>query len=830
MLLHYVSTAWRHMLKYKTQNLISILCLAVGVVCFALTIQSVQTAASVTCASQTKAGIHLVRMEVSDTAQQCLRNVDSTMIAQIYRQGLRSVRDVEFWMSPLGTDFTFADATPVPKICFGFFNNVSPRMFLRRGTRSAITGEPIPELDEGDVLISDDIRDKVYGKGADPRGFHVLSEIDGGIRTIRDVVPTSVTKGEYGAGIFYISRTPIAGNGLYMPGRARYELAVEANEGYTDDDVLRELHNAFPELNFTPYKPYDRSLGTDDISTLTLFAIVVMIGGSVLVVGLSGYLKMQTQLFALRSREMALRRTLGARTWQLFMLLATETVMAFVLTALAAELFTALLTPYILHPFTTALQLNLTFAHELQQFHCIKWCVLLGTMAATLCMAAWMVRRQLHEPVSTRVGRSGHPRTKGQSLMLCMQFVTSMALLVVTLWGYRILALNDNDWDYVMTPNTGMTPDFDSYRHALIVRKLTADRLIPGFTDSLQAIRGIEHTSTVRYDLREANVVDTTLIIHHDTIWPGDRGGQTLFRYSMMASDEELVDRLGLSISPTPYRSNVRWQSATAIYARSEDAARLRRKWHLPDTPGTPPARTLHGPRTYTLLGYAPCPKGYQRIGNWQPTPSYWLIDNDSQQGTFPRDRHPDAMPAFDDYIIFSDRWHYSGVEKHVQAMLSKAFPGNRNPSDAQNLYMMWFAQRHLLDMLRSICFLPVLISILCIIAGVYSAISLECRGRQKEIALRKIHGACRRDIVRMMGRHYLRLLLAAGIISTALIAATMAALMCLGAHIDYGIQGTTLLFTLASFIVVAAVTLLTIRHKIHTVSRLDAANIIAKE
>lgn len=829
MLLHYISTAWRHMLKYKTQNVISILCLAVGVVCFALTIQTVLTAATVTYTRQIKADTHLVRIEVYDTAQQYYHNVDSTMIAQIYQHNLQSVQDVEFWFNPLGKDFTFEDATSVPKICLSNFNNVPPRMFLRYSIRSAVTGEPIPELDEGDVLISDDIRDKVYGKGADPRGFHVLSEIDGGIRTIRDVIPTSLITSEYGASIFYISRTPIARNGFSMPGRPGYDLTVEVNEGYTDDDVLRELRNAFPELKFTPHKPYYNSTAMHDISAGILFAIVVMIGGSVLVVGLSGYLKMQTQLFALRSREMALRRTLGARPWQLFMLLATETVMTFVAIALAAEFFTAMLTPYILQPFTTALRLDITFTHELQQFHCIKWCVLLGTMAATLCTAAWMVRRQLHEPVSTRVGRSGHPRTKGQNLMLCMQFVTSMSLLVVTLWGYRLLAITDDDWDYVMTPNTGVAPDFGPYRHALIIRKLTADHLIPGFADSLQAIRGIEHTSTVRYDLREANVVDTTLIIHHDTIWPRDRGGQTLLRYSMMASDEELVDRLGLSISQTPYRNDMRWRFATAIYARSEDAARLRRKWHLPDTPNAP-TRTLHGSQAYTLLGYAPCPRGYQRIGNWQPTPSYWLIDNDSQQGIFPRDRHQDTMPAFDDYIIFADRWHYSRVEKKVQAMLREAFPGNRNLSDAQNLYEMWFAQRHLLDMLRSICFLPVLISILCIIAGVYSAISLECRGRQKEIALRKIHGACRSDIVHMMGRHYLRLLLVGGIISTVLVAMTIAVLMCLGATIDYDIQGTTLLFTLASLLVVTSVTLLTIWHKIREVSRQNAADIITKE
>ena len=33
------ATAWRNLLKYKTQNIISIACLAVGVVCFAVVFQ-----------------------------------------------------------------------------------------------------------------------------------------------------------------------------------------------------------------------------------------------------------------------------------------------------------------------------------------------------------------------------------------------------------------------------------------------------------------------------------------------------------------------------------------------------------------------------------------------------------------------------------------------------------------------------------------------------------------------------------------------------------------------------------------------------------------------
>ncbi|MBQ2363034.1 MAG: hypothetical protein II287_05440, partial [Bacteroidaceae bacterium] len=38
MLLHHFKISWRNLLKYKVQNAISIACLAVGVVCFAITV------------------------------------------------------------------------------------------------------------------------------------------------------------------------------------------------------------------------------------------------------------------------------------------------------------------------------------------------------------------------------------------------------------------------------------------------------------------------------------------------------------------------------------------------------------------------------------------------------------------------------------------------------------------------------------------------------------------------------------------------------------------------------------------------------------------------
>ena len=50
---------------------------------------------------------------------------------------------------------------------------------------------------------------------------------------------------------------------------------------------------------------------------------------------------------------------------------------------------------------------------------------------------------------------------------------------------------------------------------------------------------------------------------------------------------------------------------------------------------------------------------------------------------------------------------------------------------------------------------LVTLVAVLIAVFGVYSIITLACRQRRKEIALRKIHGAKLRDILMMFVREY---------------------------------------------------------------------------
>ena len=158
------------------------------------------------------------------------------------------------------------------------------------------------------------------------------------------------------------------------------------------------------------------------------------------------------------------------------------------------------------------------------------------------------------------------------------------------------------------------------------------------------------------------------------------------------------------------------------------------------------------------------------------------------------------------------------------------ALPGNMNKPPVHDLYEEWFKAIRMIEMMRELCFLLVIVSILCIVASVYSAIALESRGRQKEVALRKIHGAHTRDIIMLFGRYYLRLLGISALIVTIISCAILATVYTFAS--DTGITNDIpmlILYLILAILIVVAITLLTISQKIWKVSRINAAEVVNK-
>ena len=825
---HNLKTAWRNLLKYKVQNIISIACLAVGVVCFAITVHIMFNFARNLYYSSIDQGrpvfniYEMSEEEFKNTAkhdangadrQLPMVNITKAFIDRLYSMKLPAMKEVHGIVLIMRSNFEFDDNTPQPKTYLATFAQCSPRRYHYLGYRSAITGERIPELNEGDVLITDDLRDKVFGKGVDPRGFRILTEIDGSQRTIRDVVNISERMEDfYNDAIIYCQKNCIAERQYTRINSLQIELA----EGYTAQQLREQLAGALPEY-FVALQWNAWDWTDDGLFYLTIIGVMLLLGSSVLLIGAVGFLKMQLQLFSLRAREMALRRTMGAKPRHLFLLLVTEMAIMFAFTAIATLLITVQLSRYAL---STIQRLNDGILFDVDMIMETGMWICLATLLCSLVVAFISLYRQLHSPVGMRVGRSGHPRTKGQSVMLGTQFAISMMLTFAVLGAFY--ALNVIAEQEYGSHTENKTP----YRKTLMARMTSVE---PDFANKIAQNKDVEHISKCIYACCESEgpEVDEGLITHTRKYM--DTDGTILgHAYSFLASDEELFDLLDIEISEDKPKDENQQKHISAIYVRTEEVERLREKWDLPISRDVQ-TRRLYKDRSYTHIGYAPALIGY-RPGS-HSTPSFWIVDDDVTWLELTNFKELRAYSPEANYLIFPKDGKYAKVEDALTDLWREAQPGNMNDVPVDNLYEEWFKGIRMLELMRELCFLLVIVSILCIVASVYSAIALESRGRQKEVALRKIHGAHSWDIMRLFGNYYLRLLLISGIIVGIL---SIAFITIFATFALDGIEGKDwmmiLFYLFLSILIVVAVTLLTVSHKIWKVSKIHPAEVVKKE
>ena len=701
-----LATAWRNLLKYKVQNIISIACLAVGVVCFAITVHIMFNFARNLYYSSIDQGrpvftiYEMSEEEFKNTAkhdangadrQLPMVNITKAFIDRLYSMELPAMKEVHGIVLIMISNFEFEDNTPQPKTYLATFAQCSPRRYHYLGYRSAITGERIPELNEGDVIITDDLRDKVFGKGVDPRGFRILTEIDGSQRTIRDVVNISERLEDfYNNAVIYCQKNYIA--------ERQYNhinsLMIELAEGYTAQQLREQLAGALPEYYVAlRWNAWDWT--NEGLFYLTIIGVGLLLGSSVLLIGAVGFLKMQLQLFSLRAREMALRRTMGAKPRHLFMLLVTEMAIMFAFTAIATLLITVQLSRYAL---STIQRLNDGILFDVGVIVETGMWICLATLLCSLVVAFISLYRQLHSPVGMRVGRSGHPRTKGQSVMLGTQFAISMMLTFAVLGAFY--ALNVIAEQEYGSHTENKTP----YRKTLMARMTSVD---PDFANKIAQNKDVEHISKCIYACcdSEGPEVDEGLITHTRKYM--DTDGTILgHAYSFLASDEELFYLLDIEISEDKPKDENQQKHISAIYVRTEEVERLREKWDLPISRDVQ-TRRLYKDRSYTLIGYAPALIGY-RPGS-HSTPSFWIVDDDVTWQDLTNFKELRAYSPEANYLIFPKDGKYAKVEDALTDLWREAQPGNMNDVPVDNLYEEWFKGIRVLELMRELCLLLVI-------------------------------------------------------------------------------------------------------------------------
>ena len=465
MIHHYLKIAYRNLLKYRTQSIISIIGLAIGLACFALSTFWVQYEMTYDDFHKDAERIYLVRMDdchfgghYSDFVPYALGNHLKTTYTEIEDfcasgQNTLFIKNgkqiTEYPM--LMPDTTFIRMMDI-KVLEGdnqFFLSTSPEK-----SGIAITEKAAQDLFGTTRVIGETITDNNH------RYEYRISAI------VSDWGEHSNFK------YAFMGRT----NNDTSWDNANYRMLIKIKPGTNVDVLLEKMNQHFPdELKKNSYSVtgYTRfylepitSLryadefirGDEQIVRFRYIVYFSITGVLIILCALINYLTIYIDCFRSRKREMALRKVNGASERSLLALLSTDFLFTILLASLLGMFFVELLKPWFL-------QYSMIVDTDISIYgNCILYVAGMSVLAfiVALCSVYLFRRHSLQNTLhSTQMSIMGHICRKGSiviQLVVCLTFILCTVIMQMQLYHLRNV---DMGMDYRNRASLGIWMNVD---------------------------------------------------------------------------------------------------------------------------------------------------------------------------------------------------------------------------------------------------------------------------------------------------------------------------------------------------------------------------------
>ena len=807
MTFHNIRVAWRNLMKYKAQNVIAVLCLAVGLVCFSMSFIITQRAWEYW--KRDNGDPRRVRVELY-TQSDSLISACPDEIQRIADSHLPSIEFIDIDYAAVGKPVDFTDSKGKKHSVYTWFRWISPEHLNYLGLRSAITGKRMPVLKPGDVIMTKGMLERTFGRDVNPTGFIT----DWNNKSVTDVVDTGDWMLNEDA---LMVVTDMFKEWANQHARTHmYSFDVILAEGKTDKDLQKEIQEVLPEYKVKAENSY--SIIDESGLFFTLF-----IGGSILLIGLFGFLKTQIQLFRLRQREMGLRNCMGAQRGQLFGLMMWEVVIIFIFVTLLTLVLTALLSYYafpILQMYVDEISIDMPRTYTTELWICLV------TFLVTASIAALSVRKVVTMPLNEVVGKSRRTSTRGRSLLIILQMIVCQLLLFFVLGTVVFGRIN-----------TAKPANAEAFRNCILTENHEWKPELLDAIPHLQHVAGSTHVveAWFRQDLNEGDEPFDPRGVEQK------EDGTRYCTYSVLLTDEHLFGLLDMKVFPTDTDEMHYTAGVIPIYAPKERANELRQKFGLQQK-GEPEYRTIEKGKQAEKIGYAVCTPLAPLTGNsylsiipyFYICQTSYFLDKDSLDSRVWKDFEGayEGWALSHNIILKAKPKEYNAAKKELTSLYHENGKYMLAKAPIENLYDVCYKDLRMNELMAQILGVMAAVALLCIVLTLFSSVSLDTRGRQKEVAIRKAHGAGTRQIMWLFGKQNIWQLIISSILTLIICILTRFALFwkemnrldkidnIWEMHIPY----------VFAVLVVALVTLLTVGYKIYRVSQLNPANIIKKE
>lgn len=724
MLLHNLKVALRNILKYKVQTLGSILSLAIGMVTLATVHSFLQNfrMASINHepyydrvynlrfdSIQKRQSDHSIRIN-GDIVRAVKANGGPRCIEQgpYAPNGMLTGGWAEFTLNGNTRRKTPLDAVPLDRNYPNFV-----------GIRSAITGEKIKVLGPHDAIINEKQAKQIFGD-KNPVGASIRLSKDYGNYQLRlvDVYQDLSLTEQNSSALFY---SPWELEDMDLNQFYAVAFYVVLKEGCTPQQLKAEVNSRLKPLGLKVRTEKLKDRLNEEYSTVAIArSITYLIGSLILLAAIIGFLRMQTQLFWMRRREISLRITNGATRLQLFSMFATEVVVIVLVAYLVAVLMGSWICDYLARPQFAEITSELGTIS-----HLYLYSLVIGLVVMMLCLAIiWIVLSRICK--RTQALESGMRRSHNhwfRNTMLGVQVMISMFFLGVT---FCLLC-----WVGKMADFNHIPDDERAYKQSLFLQTNAAEN-VQRLRDKLIHLPQVERWIPYSYGFWKVNELAENEEFSK-AVWKDDLfvSYSNVTNYKIqMTSDTSYLDFFKIKVNWKPKANRKK------CILVNEELYKLMRQYHV-------------APNDILTVDEM---DSYQIAGTFQSVPYEGSVKTDIYSFIV---IDPKEAYGATHYILVAKPGEYKEMQVAVDRTIQKLEPAVVKPMSSNLRYYM-AREMFALEILQNIAWILAIVSLAICLISIFSTVMLDTQTRKKEVAIRKVNGALTRDITKLFGRTYL--------------------------------------------------------------------------
>lgn len=751
---HYIKVAFRNIAKYKTQNIINVISIGVSVAIFAIVSMFMLNVNSDPLLKQDYVD-NLAVMSVTNInrTQEDLSsfNISNHQFRTVEKAFLPAAEKKSITVSSENSDPISANAA-----------HVDIEFLQWCAYRSAVSDKLVENIDNNKVIISQNLGNKLFGDYNNAVGKQIkvqyADENNSDTRTfkIEDVIeqiPINDSKLPNNVDMFYSEDF----GSRYKTTNAY--LLIRPNN--TLKDVVDELAPYFgvsaSDIHVEQYRAQHEKMNLT--ATLVSRAIIFFLYLFV-IVSLSSALRQWLQIFAMRQREIAIRKSLGGKKHHILGLFVTEELISMVSAFLLTILCCLLVVSFLENNFQEIIN---TMNYDRGQIFILCSCCYLSMIVICL-IADWYTVMQIS---SNRSGLASQMKPKKHMLRnigICVQIVICIIFLSVT----TVFALGFKSIERQL----GIPSDKSRYEKGLMIRadKMPESKIFQ-ITEGLKRIESVDRVINASTSGTSIEYADSTR-----------RYASVYFQHG-----NEVVDFYGMNVNYID-RHHPLPQFALISREIKEKMTEIG-EW---DT-----EKIMIDGTQYGIAGW------FDQMP-FCGSPAVILTDP-----------LKDNIVKCHFYILPKE-----GLENEAKQDIKELIAGiapERLDAYPKNLSLELLGSYKAMTALSVIIYIILGISMITMVATIYAAISLDTRRRRKEMALRKINGAKSKDICSIFAKIYLIIM---GI--SVLIALPISWVITVVLDETFGFGTSPFITSVISVLVCVAAIFLTLYWKIKDVMNVD--------